>query len=110
MGEMERTTNANRKDQSDMRLTFFRMVAILLLVVPGFAATYGFLEMKNAVFDYMAAHGNEQAAPAFNWLQFLVGLALFAGGVGFIGGWIFYRDRKRNYVAPRFKARKKEHE
>ena len=24
---------------------------------------------------------------------------------GFIGGWIFYRDRKRGYVAPRFKEK-----
>lgn len=80
-----------------------RLIAILLLVIPGFLATYGFLEIKNAVFDYVAAHGNEEVTAVFNWGQFILGFILFAAGVGFIGGWIFFRDRKRNYVAPRFR-------
>jgi hypothetical protein len=41
------------------------------------------------------------------WGKLLLGLILFAAGVAFIGGWIFFRDRKRNYVAPRFKAKRK---
>ncbi len=67
----------------------------------------GFLKMKDALFLYMSQHGDETlAAVSFDWLNFLVGLLLFAVGIGFLGGWIFFRDRKRNYVGPRRKARK----
>ena len=83
-----------------MNNAFGRFVAILLLVIPGIAATYGFLQMKDAFFDAVGE------AP-FPWLKFAFGLVLFALGVAFLAGWIFYRDRKRNYVAPRFRERKK---
>lgn len=84
-----------------------RFIAILLLVIPGLLATFGFLTMKNVIFDYIADHGNDSlAAPSFGWLPFLGGFIMFAIGVAFIGGWVFYRDRKRNYVAPRFRKKK----
>ena len=61
--------------------------------------------MKDAVFLYIAVHGDDNVAnPAFGWLSFLGGLALFVIGIGFLGGWILFRDRKRNYVGPRFKS------
>ncbi|MFD0872084.1 Protein of uncharacterised function (DUF2627) [Chlamydia abortus] len=77
-----------------------RMIAALLLVIPGIGATYGFLLMKNTIF--------EQFDPqvSFAWGKFLLGLLLFIVGVGFIAGWIFFRDQKRNYVAPRFKKKR----
>ncbi|WP_274364425.1 DUF2627 domain-containing protein [Paenibacillus thermotolerans] len=78
---------------------FSRLIAVLLLVIPGWIATYGFLKMKDAVFHSFGP-------ASFPWLSFLLGLVMFALGVAFIGGWIFYRDRKRNYVAPRFKKKK----
>lgn len=89
-----------------MKLILSRFIAVLLLVVPGLAATYGFLLIKNAIFDYLADFGVEGLIPNFEWLRFLLGLVLFLGGVGFIAGWIFFRDRKRNYVAPRFKKKR----
>ncbi|WP_019532765.1 DUF2627 domain-containing protein [Paenibacillus ginsengihumi] len=76
-----------------------RFIAILLLVIPGLAATYGFLAMKDAWFA--------QFDGGFLWGKFVLGLLLFAAGVSFIGGWIFFRDRKRNYVAPRFREKRK---
>jgi hypothetical protein len=78
-----------------------RFVAVLLLVFPGWMATYGFLIMKNSIFDAFGPG-------LFPWFKFLGGFVLFAAGVAFIGGWIFYRDRKRNYVAPRFRENKKQ--
>lgn len=87
-----------------MKSSFSRGIAALLLVIPGVAATYGFLLMKDALFLLFASGGSFASFP---WLRFLLGVALFALGVGFIGGWVFYRDRKRNYVAPRFKAKRK---
>ncbi len=90
------------------RIVFARFIAVILLVIPGIAATYGFLLMKDALFNWFAQFGNEeQLAYDFQWLMFLSGLLLFALGVAFIGGWILFRDRKRNYVAPRFKEKKK---
>jgi len=83
-----------------MRETVARFAAVILLVIPGWMATYGFLLMKDALF---ASFGPE----TMPWLKFAGGLALFAVGVSFVGGWIFFRDRKRNYVAPRFNPKRK---
>jgi hypothetical protein len=88
-----------------MRTTVARFVAAILLVVPGIMATYGFLAMKDAFF---AQFGSADNHPHFLWGKFLLGLVLFAAGVGFIGGWILFRDRKRHYVAPRFKVKKRQ--
>lgn len=89
-----------------MRLVISRFIAVMLLVIPGIGATYGFLLMKNSLFDYFASFGPDDPVPAFDWLRFIFGLVLFLAGVGFIGGWIFFRDRKRNYVAPRFRKKR----
>lgn len=84
-----------------MKAVISRFIAILLLVVPGLMATYGFLAMKDAWFAQF------DSAIGFLWWKFALGLLLFAAGVAFIGGWIFFRDRKRNYVAPRFRKKRK---
>jgi hypothetical protein len=86
-----------------MKSTLARFAAALMLVVPGFLATYGFLAMKDALF---AQFGPAENNPHILWGKMLLGLLLFAVGVSFIGGWILFRDRKRNYVAPRFKEKK----
>lgn len=83
-----------------MKMTIMRLFAVMLLVIPGFLATYGFLIMKDAVF---ASLGPSK----FPWVSFILGFILFVIGIAFIGGWIFFRDRKRNYVAPRFKPKNK---
>lgn len=83
-----------------MKSAFSRFIAILLLVIPGFFATYGFLAAKNAFFAQFEIDG------AMQWGKFFLGMLLFFAGVAFIGGWIFFRDRKRNYVAPRFKKKR----
>jgi len=90
-----------------MRQIVARLIAMLLLVIPGIAAAYGFLLMKDAVYDYFADLGNVDVPnPHFAWLSFLIGFLLFLAGVGFVGGWIFFRDRKRNYVASRFRPKR----
>lgn len=83
-----------------MKPITLRFIAVLLLVIPGFVATYGFLAMKDAIFSSFGPD-------LFNWGKFILGLTAFVFGVAFIGGWIFFRDRKRNYVASRFKVKKK---
>jgi hypothetical protein len=81
-----------------------RFIAVLLLVIPGVTATYGFLAMKDAFF---AQFGDPVTNPHVQWGKMILGLFLFALGIAFIGGWTFYRDRKRNYLAPRFKPKRK---
>jgi hypothetical protein len=90
-----------------MKPVILRFLAVILLVVPGFLATYGFLQIKDALFIYFSQFGEGGAEPVMNWIQLVTGIVLFSVGVSFIGGWIFYRDRKRNYLAPRFRAKKK---
>lgn len=89
-----------------MKLKVQRFIAILLLVIPGLLACFGFLNMKDAVFDYIALHGDEQSVVQLDWGLFILGAIMFFAGVFFIAGWVLFRDRKRNYVAPRFKEKR----
>ncbi|KAF0818460.1 putative membrane protein YqzF [Bacillus sp. ZZV12-4809] len=41
----------------------------------------------------------------FLWLQFVSGFLFLIIGLGFIAGFILYRDRKRNKVQDRFKTK-----
>lgn len=69
-----------------------RIVAITLLIIPGIFAAFGIKLMRDALFM--------QIYPLlFNaGLQFVIGLILFILGVGFIGGFVVHRDRKKNLV------------
>jgi len=85
-----------------MKQKFMRFVAIMLLVIPGLTATYGFLLMKDAFFAQF-----EPDIGSMLWGKFIIGLVLLLVGIYFLGGWILFRDRKRNYVVPRFKEKRK---
>ncbi|WP_276351883.1 DUF2627 domain-containing protein [Cohnella caldifontis] len=90
-----------------MKLVLSRLIAILLLVIPGLGAAYGFLLMKDALFTYFADMGKlGPQNPDFEWLHFLAGFFLFLIGVSFIGGWIFFRDKKHNYLSSRFRPKR----
>jgi len=90
-----------------VKLVLSRLLAILLLVIPGLGAAYGFLLMKDALFDYFADMGNVNLqTPSFAWGSFILGFFLFLLGIGFIGGWIFFRDRKHNYLSSRFRPKR----
>jgi hypothetical protein len=69
-----------------------RIIAITLLIIPGVFAAFGIKLMRDALFM--------QIYPIlFNaGLQFIFGLILFIAGVGFIGGYVVHRDRKKNLV------------
>ena len=90
-----------------MKLLISRFIAILILVIPGLLAMTGFLMMKDDIFNYFAMHGDDTAVPEFAWLHFGGGLLLFLAGMSFLGGWILPRDRKKNYVGPRFREKQK---
>ncbi|MED4223748.1 DUF2627 domain-containing protein [Neobacillus cucumis] len=74
-----------------------RIIALIILVIPGAIAALGIKLMRDMTFGILQA-------PFPNlWLQFLVGLIFFIGGLGFVAGFILHRDRKRNKVQPKFK-------
>lgn len=70
-----------------------RIIAVLLLVIPGLISAYGIKLMRDSFFD--------ELYPIFLHVgvQFFLGLILFVGGIAFIGGFIVHRDRKRQYNA-----------
>ncbi|WP_017755710.1 DUF2627 domain-containing protein [Calidifontibacillus oryziterrae] len=74
-----------------------RFIALMIIVIPGFLAILGFKLMRDTIF------GVYQFNIPTLWLQFLIGLVLFMIGLGFVAGFIFHRDRKRNKVQSKFK-------
>jgi hypothetical protein len=79
-----------------------RIIALSILVIPGVLAGYGIKLMRDMTFGIL------HPPIPFLWLQFLIGMLLFIGGLGFVAGFIFHRDRKQNKVQNRFKKIKKE--
>ncbi|MGM8213360.1 DUF2627 domain-containing protein [Virgibacillus sp. W0430] len=69
-----------------------RIIAVIVLFVPGIIGAYGIKLMRDALFDDLY--------PIFLHLglQFFIGFVLFACGLGFIGGFILHRDRKKQQV------------
>lgn len=66
-----------------------RIIAALLLFIPGLISAYGIKLMRDTLFD--------EYNPIFLHIgiQFTIGLVFFIGGITFIGGFIVHRDRKR---------------
>ncbi|GGE37673.1 hypothetical protein GCM10011391_15630 [Pullulanibacillus camelliae] len=78
-----------------------RFIALIIILLPIAAAVIGVKLMRDTFFDIVHAPFSHL------WSQFIGGLLLFILGIAFVGGWIFYRDRKRNYVADRFHPSKR---
>ncbi|MGE8204458.1 DUF2627 domain-containing protein [Heyndrickxia sp. NPDC080065] len=76
-----------------------RLIALIILVIPGCFAALGIKLMRDMTFGIL------QSPFPYLWLQFLIGFIFFIGGLGFIAGFIFYRDRKRNKVQKRFRKK-----
>lgn len=73
-----------------------KLIALLILVIPGFLSMYGWKLMRDA---FMAKFDPELG---FQTLPFVSGLFLFIFGLVFVGGYIFYSDKKKRRVQPRF--------
>ncbi|WP_078552951.1 DUF2627 domain-containing protein [Bacillus alkalicellulosilyticus] len=74
-----------------------RYIALLILVIPAILAGYGIKLMRDTVFQHLIT-------PFPNlWIQFFCGLLFLLGGLGFVGGFIFHRDRKNGKVAPKYR-------
>lgn len=73
-----------------------RIIALLMLIIPALIAMVGWNMMKNVII-----FGSE------SYVKFIIGLLLFLGGVTFVGGFVFHRDKKRKLLQPRFLRKKK---
>lgn len=78
-----------------------RLIALIIITIPGVVAAFGWKFMRDAIFNYV---GTEQT---FLWGSFILGLIMFIAGLGFLAGFIFYRDKKRHLVQPGLFKRKK---
>ncbi|MBC6974378.1 DUF2627 domain-containing protein [Bacillus sp. Xin] len=74
-----------------------RYLALLLALIPISLAVLGIKLMRDTVFGILLS-----PIPAL-WLQFLMGIFCFAIGFYIFGGFVLYRDRKRNKVQARFR-------
>ncbi len=74
-----------------------RLVALLILVIPGILAMLGIKLMRDMLFGIL------QSPFPFLWLQFIDRLLVFLGWLGLIGGFLFRRDQRNNKVQDRFK-------
>ncbi|MBA4600928.1 DUF2627 family protein [Thermoactinomyces sp. AMNI-1] len=68
-----------------------RILAILIVCIPGLFAVYGWKWMRNLLHDFFAGK-------PFAWLPFLGSLLLFLTGIAVIGSFIYYRDKKRHRI------------
>ncbi|MCH5584216.1 DUF2627 domain-containing protein [Shimazuella sp. AN120528] len=73
---------------------FQRLIAIILMCIPGGISVYGWTLMRDILFSTAAG----ESFPIFT---FVLGLILFLLGLAIVGGFIFYRDKKRNKIQPK---------
>ncbi len=73
-----------------------RLIAFAILFIPGVIAAYGIKLMRDMLF------GIQHVPYPTLWLQSVIGFIFTISGIAFIGGFILYRDRKRNKVQDRF--------
>lgn len=76
-----------------------RIIALVILLIPGIIAATGIKFMRDMFFGIL-----HDPIPNLG-LQFIVGLLFFLIGLGFIAGFVLHRDRKRNNVQERFKKK-----
>ncbi|MFD1335522.1 DUF2627 family protein [Oceanobacillus iheyensis] len=66
-----------------------RLLAVIVIFIPGIIAALGIKLMRDTLFDEF------YAIFFYGSIQFIVGLVLFILGVAFLGGFIIYRDKKK---------------
>jgi hypothetical protein len=74
-----------------------RLIALIIMVIPGIVAVIGIKQLRDLFFGIL-----NPPFPSLG-MQFIAGILFIIFGVGFIGGFILHRDRKRNKVHSRFK-------
>lgn len=76
-----------------------RIIAVALLFIPGILSAFGIKLMRDSLF------GDIYGLFFYAGIQFAAGLLLFLGGLGFIGGFVVHRDRKKQRIKVQNKRR-----
>lgn len=76
-----------------------RFLAVVIIFIPGVIGAFGIKLMRDALFKEVYTILYHEG------IQFALGLVLFIAGLTFIGGFIYYRDKKRNLVEERTNKR-----
>lgn len=69
-----------------------RIIAVIIIFLPGVIGALGIKLMRDAFFSEVYPFLINEV------VQFIVGLIMFVGGLTFIGGFIYHRDKKRNLL------------
>lgn len=69
-----------------------RIIAVIIIFLPGVIGALGIKLMRDAFFSEVYPFLINEV------VQFIVGLIMFVGGLAFIGGFIYHRDKKRNLL------------
>lgn len=77
-------------------MRFQRFIALVILLIPGAIGVYGVKLMRDALFTAF------DPELGFQWTIMVLGIVFFIFGIAFVGGFIFYRDKKRRLLQPRF--------
>lgn len=72
-----------------------RIIAFLLLILPGIVSVIGVKIIRDSFFQII------YWPFTLLWLQMIVGFFLFLFGLSIIGGFIYHRDKKRKKVTKR---------
>ncbi|MUV07311.1 DUF2627 family protein [Planococcaceae bacterium Storch 2/2-2] len=73
-----------------------RLAALIVLLIPGFAAAYGIKLMRDSIFSIPVAWIPNMT------LQFILGFVLMTLGIGFFGGFLLRRDQRKGRVQEKF--------
>lgn len=73
-----------------------RLLAFIVLLIPGILAAYGIKMMRDTLFNHLLV-----PYPAL-WVQFTLGTIFVIVGIGFFAGFLLHRDRKKGKVQKRF--------
>ncbi|MFD1926610.1 DUF2627 domain-containing protein [Sporosarcina siberiensis] len=90
-----------------------RLVAFIILLIPGVMAAGGIKIMRDSLFGLSVFTPDQQeelisATPLLPiWLQFMIGLVMFLVGLGFFAGFLLRRDRRKGRVQERFVQKKR---
>ncbi|RPF55679.1 DUF2627 domain-containing protein [Aquisalibacillus elongatus] len=77
-----------------------RLIAFIILLIPGIVAVYGIKLIRDSFFGIL-----DSIYPNV-FLQLFFGFVFVVLGIGFIGGYLLHRDRKKNKTKGRFEANK----
>ena len=73
-----------------------RLAALIVLLIPGFAAAYGIKLMRDSIFSIPVAWIPNMT------IQFIIGFVLMTLGIGFFGGFLLRRDQRKGRVQDKF--------